>query len=188
MNAKSLGIGAVVLLVVVGVAGAFALGVIPGSGGSNGTDGGGEETSYADTVVVGETKTPTAGGAETGTEGASTTETQPAFSFVIDNIEECGQTCRDVTATITNNQDEAATGVTVRSEIYTGDSYDNKIWEGSSEIGELSAGESYTETKTVDLSYQDAYAVDQNDGWILLKTYVITDDGTYVFKEERDVA
>lgn len=189
MNARSLVIGAVVLLVVVGgVVGAFALGVIPGTGGGSGSGGdgglggGGSENTatetFSDTVVV----------EDTGTESGSETETQDPFSFTIDAIEKCGDTCRDVTATIVNNQNETATGVKVRSEIYTGDNYDNNIWEGTSEVGELPAGESYTDTKTVDLGYQDAYAVDQNDGWILIKTYVTTDDGTFVFKDERDVA
>lgn len=194
MNAKSLVIGAVVLLVVGGgVAGAFALGVIPGTGGTSGSgggsggmgggggDGGGDATpteTIGETVVV----------EDSSNEGASGTESPDPFSFVINNIEKCGDTCRDVTATITNNQNTTATGVKVRSEIYTGDNYDNKIWSGTSEIGELGAGESYTETKTVKLDYQDAYAVKQNDGWILIKTYIVTDDGTYVFKNERDVA
>jgi hypothetical protein len=181
MKAKSLAIGAVVLLVVVGgVVGAFSLGVIPAPGGGSSSGGGDEPATetFSDTVVV----------EETSTEDASGTETQPPFSFVIDNIEKCGETCRDVTATITNNQNETATGVKVRSEIYTGDNYDNKIWEGTSDVGELPGGESYTDTKRVELGALDAYAVQQNDGEIVIKTYVVTDDGTSVFKDERDVA
>ncbi|MFB6220825.1 MAG: hypothetical protein ABEH90_05240 [Halolamina sp.] len=192
MNVKYLAIAAVALLVVIGgVVGAFALGFGPapgepsdsggdgGLGGGGGEDGGDTATAtFSDTVIV----------EATGTEGASGTDTQDPFSFVIDSIEECGDTCREVTATITNNQNETATGVKVRSEIYTGDNYDNKVWEGTSDVGELPAGESFTDTKTVELGYAEAYSVRQNDGKILIKTYVITDGGTYVFKDERDVA
>ena len=185
MNSKA-AVGVVVALVVVGgVVGAFALGVVPGMGGNGGSGGsvgggGGDSTAtetYESTVVV----------EDTGTEGASTTETQPPFSFVIDNIEKCGQRCRNVTATITNNQNDTATGVTVRSEIYTGSNYDNKIWQGSSEAGDLEPGASYTDEKQVKLGYSEAYAVQQNDGEILIKTFVVTDDATYVFKDKRDV-
>ena len=186
MNTKAL-VGVVALLVVVGgIGGVFALGLVPGLGGNStgssstgGGGGGGADgtATYESTVVV----------EGTGTEGASSTETQSPFSFTIDSIEKCGETCRDVTATITNNQNSTATGVTVRSEIYTGDNYDNKIWEGTSEAGELESGESYTDEKRVELGVSEAYAVQQNDGEILIKTYVVTDDATYVFNEERNV-
>ncbi|WP_049943481.1 hypothetical protein [Halolamina sp.] len=181
MNTKVL-VGVIAVLVVSGgAAGAFALGVIPDSGGTSDNSGGGGDATatetYESTVVVD----------DTGTEGASTTDSQEPFEFVIDKIEKCGDTCRNVTATITNNQDTVATGVTVRSEIYTGENYDNQIWRGASDAGELDAGESYTDKKQVNLGYSDAYAVQQNDGEILIKTFVVTDDATYVFKDERDV-
>ena len=189
MNSK-LAVGAVVALVVVGgVVGAFALGVLPGTGangngssggtGGGGGDGGGGDATetYESTVVVD----------ATATEGASTADSQAPFTFVIDQIEKCGQRCRNVTASITNNQNDTATGVTVRSELYTWSNYDNKIWEGSSDAGELAPGESYTDKKQVKLGYSEAYAVQQNDGEILIKTFVVTDDATYVFKDERDV-
>lgn len=181
MNTKALVGVLVVLVVVAGAAGAFALGVIPGSSGnSGGGSGGGDATAtetYESTVVVDESSS----------EGESTTDSQEPFTFTIDTIEECGQRCRNVTATITNNQDTAATGVRVRSEMYTGDNYGNKIWEGASEAGTLDAGEAFTDKKQVELGYSEAYAVQQNDGEILIKTFVVTDDATYVFKEERDV-
>lgn len=184
MNSKA-AVGVVAILVVVGgVAGAFALGVIPGTGGNGssgsgaGGGGGGDATeTYESTVVVD----------DSGSEGASTANSQPPFSFVIENIKKCGQRCRNVTASITNNQNETATGVTVRSEIYTGSNYNNKIWQSSSDAGELAPGESYTDNKQVELGYSEAYAVQQNDGEILIKTYIVTDDQTFVFKDERDV-
>lgn len=37
------------------------------------------------------------------------------------DVEECGQTCRDVTSTLSNNQDETATGVTVYTRVFAGE-------------------------------------------------------------------
>lgn len=54
---------------------------------------------------------PTATPADSGSfdsESGRSTETPP-FSFSIDEIEECGLTCRDVTATVSNNQNETPT-------------------------------------------------------------------------------
>ncbi|MFW5948743.1 MAG: hypothetical protein ACOCSD_04000 [Halolamina sp.] len=194
MKRKHIALAALVVVVALaGVAGAFVTGFGPAlggddgaAGGDNGAAGGDDETETPsdETVVVDDNDSSDDGGDGGETDSAS----EEPFSFVIEDIEECGQTCRDVTASITNNQDETATGVAVRSEIYTGEDYDNKIWEGTSEVGELSGGESYTDEKRVDLSLREAYAVDQNDGWILIETYVVTDDKTYVFKEERQVA
>ena len=189
----------VVLVAVGGVAAALATGFGPAPGGDGEPLGGSEETRtpYENTVVVEPANTETSAGDDgtesnagtdanggTGTAASTATPTPDPFAFVIENITECGQTCREVTATIVNQQDSAATGVTVRSEIYTdGD----KIWEGSSDAGEVGAGESYTDTKTVELSLLEANSVRNNDGQVLIKTFVVTDSGTYVFKEQRNV-
>ncbi|WP_049979853.1 hypothetical protein [Halolamina rubra] len=171
----------VVVVALAGVVGALVTGFGPAPGGGDADT----STPYDDTVVV-ESTDSGGGGDDDGSGGGSTaTESQPPFSFVIENITKCGQTCRDVNATIVNQQDTAATGVEVHSEIYTdGD----LIWEGTSDVGTLEAGESYTDTKRVKLSYSEAYKVQQNDGEILVKTYVRTDSGTYVFKDERNVS
>ncbi|KPN30463.1 hypothetical protein SY89_01197 [Halolamina pelagica] len=177
----------VVVVALAGVAGAFITGFGPAPGGDSGSAD--TSTPYEDTVVVestdaGGTGGEDGGGEDGGNSSSTTTESQPPFSFVIENITECGQTCRDVNATIVNQQDTAATGVEVHSEIYTdGD----MIWEGTTDVGRLAAGESFTDSKRVELSYSEAYKVQQNDGEILVKTYVRTDSGTYVFKDTRNV-
>lgn len=182
MDKRQIAIAAVVaVLAVGGVVGAVITGVGPAPGGSDGSDGGnvgnggdGTETPYEDTVVV----------ESTGTESTSSGEPLDPFSFVIQNITECGDTCREVSATIVNQRNTTAAGVTVRSEIYTGG---EQIWQGSSDVGELDANATYTDTKTVELSIVEAYRVQQNDGQIRIETYVVTNNGTYVFKDERDV-
>lgn len=193
MNGKRIAIAALVVVIVLGgIAGALITGFGPAPGGDGGALGGSDETAtpYADTVVVESTDSGSSGGGggdgggDSGS-GTAATETQQPFSFVIENITECGQTCREVNGTIVNQQDHTAEGVVVRSEIYTdGD----MIWSGSSDAGNLAAGEAYSDNKRVELSYSEAYKVRQNDGWIVVRTYVETDETTYVFKQRRQVA
>jgi len=49
-----------------------------------------------------------------------TAASQPSLAFAIESSTECAQTCRDVTATIGNQQDTDATGAEVHSSIDTG--------------------------------------------------------------------
>jgi hypothetical protein len=176
-----------VVVVLAGVAGAFITGFGPAPGGDSGSAD--TSTPYEDTVVVESTDAGGSGGGGGSGEdgdgsGSTTTESQSPFAFVIESITECGQTCRDVNATIVNQQDTDASGVEVHSEIYTGG---DLIWENTSDVGSLESGESFTDTKRVKLSYSEAYKVQQNDGEILVKTYVRTDETTFVFKDTRNV-
>ena len=191
MERKHIAILAVVVVVALGgTVAALVTGFGPAPGGDGGSAG--PSTPYENTVVVGDSGDSDSagddgGGADSGGTDAGSTATatpQEPFAFVIQNITECGRTCRVVNATIVNQQDSTAEGVTVRSEIYTGG---DKIWEGSSEAGTLASGERYTDTKRVELSYGEAYSVQQNDGQITIKTFVQTDETTYVFTDERNV-
>lgn len=191
MQGKHIAIAAVVVVVAVaGIAGALVTGFGPAPGGDGGAFGGDSTataTPYENTVVVDSTETEAGGGGggDSAGDGTATAAPPDPFAFVIQNISECGNTCRIVNASIVNQQDTTATGVSVRSEIYTGG---DKIWQGSSDVGSLESGESYSDTKRVELSYGEAYKVQQNDGEILIKTYVVTDDATYVFKDRRNVS
>jgi hypothetical protein len=183
MNRKGIAIAAVVVVALGGIAGALITGFGPAPGGESGSAP--SSTPYDDTVVVGGTDSGGGGSGGGGGGGAAATDQPQPFTFVIENITKCGQTCRDVNGTVVNQQNHTAEDVVVRSEIYTdGD----MIWSGSSEVGDLAAGEAYTDQKRVDLSYSEAYKVQQNDGKIVVKTYVQTAETTYVFKDTRDVA
>lgn len=149
-----------------------------------------------DTVTDGDDTEPTSGTTESGDTGGDTSgdeltatpqmeNTSASFAYTVDSIEECGQTCRDVTATITNDGNETATGVSVETNIYTdGD----LIWEGSEDIGTLDVGAEYTSTQRVELSYGEAAKVEDNDGWITIETIVSFDNGQEVITEERQVS
>ncbi|GAB7014038.1 FxLYD domain-containing protein [Halolamina salina] len=183
MNRKHVAIAALVVVIALGgVAAALVTGFGPAPGGDGGSEG--PSTPYENTVVVDGTDSG-GGDAGSGGEGGATATAAPEpFTFVIENITECGQTCRDVNGTIVNQQDHTAEDVVIRSEIYTDG---EMIWSGSSEVGDLASGESYTDTKRVELSYTEAYQVQQNDGQIEVKTFVETANATYVFTETRNV-
>jgi hypothetical protein len=118
----------------------------------------------------------------------TSTETPP-FGFAIDSIEECGQTCRDVTSTLTNQQDTTAENITVSTWIFAGQGTDgDEIWRGQEDAGTLAAGESYTATNRVELSLSEGLKIQNNDGWITVQTTVETEDQTVTFTDERQVA
>lgn len=169
MASKLLAVGGVLALVLVSAGAAFVLGVGPMPG-ATGAD---SDTESFPTATPG---------------GETTTETQP-FAFTTDSIEECGQTCRDVTSTVTNRQSTTAENVTVYSRLYAGNGTDGDVvWVGSEPVGTLDDRASYTTTTRIELSLDDAYAIDQEDGWITIQTTVRTADQTVTFTEKRRVA
>lgn len=126
-----------------------------------------------------------------GSSEPTTPTAPPPFTFAVDAIEECGQTCRDVTVTLYNQQNDTATGVTVVTRIYAGqDNTDSgdQIWEGEVDVGSLEAGASYTTTERVELSFGEAFSVKQQGGWVTVHTTVRSDERTVTFQESRQVA
>lgn len=145
-----------------------------------------------DTITDFPTATPTATpGGNGGAAMKTATPTPPPFDFTIDRIEECGRTCRDVTATLHNNQAEPATGVTVYVRIYAGQDTtedDAMVWEGTEPVGTLEAGGAHTTTQRVELSLQEALKVEGNGGWVTIVTTVETDARTVTFRSSEQVA
>ena len=125
-------------------------------------------------------------------DSAATGSTDVApFSLTIDEVDECGQTCRDVTATLHNHQNDTAERVIVSIAIFAGENTtdeDDLVWEGSVEVGTLEAGGSHTTTERVDLSYWDSLAVSRNDGWITILTTVESDERTVTFRDTEHVS
>jgi len=170
----------VVLVVAIGVGVALYTGVGPAPGGT----GSGDQLTDFPTATAAE-ETPGTGDTE------STATPTPPFSFTIDEIDECGQTCRDVTAILQNNQDEPATGTTVFTRIFAGQDNtdtDDLVWEGKEEVGTLDAGARHSTTRRVELSLQEAMKIDGHDGWITIVTTVETDEQTVTFRDSEQVA
>ena len=165
-----------VLVVAVGLGAALYTGVGPAPGGDSG-----------DEIDEFPTEEDSGNGESDGT---GTDDTDP-FTFSIDDIEECGQTCRDVTSTLTNHQNETATSVTVYVRIFAGEDNTNSedmVWEGTEGVGTMEAGGTHTTTKRVELSLQEGRMIEQEDGWITILTTVESDDTTVTFKDSEQVA
>lgn len=168
------------LVVAAFLVGGLMLGFGPAAG-----DGPAEESSP--------TATPTATGG-TASDGGTSTATRPTpveqpFAVTIDDVADCGTTCRDVTVTLTNRQRVAADDVDVHTRVFAGNSTEaaDEVWRGGETVGTLAAGDSYTTTKRVELSYQEALAVEDAGGWVTVQTTVQTADGTVTFTERRNV-
>ncbi|EMA28964.1 hypothetical protein [Haloarcula japonica] len=178
MNGRLLAIGGAVVLLLAGVSGAFVAGLGPFQAESSG-----EDLSEFPT----ETTEATSNTDNTDSDGGAAST--PPFAFSVDSIEECGRTCRDVNSTLTNQQNSPAADVTVYTRIYAGNSTDGDVvWEGSEDVGSLESEGSYTTTRRVDLSFGDAYAIEQADGWITIRTTVEAADRTVTLSDQREVA
>lgn len=166
----------VVLVVLAGLGAAFYTGAGPAPGGDSGDD---------------IDEFPTADDADNAEPEATSLDESDPFSFEIDDIEECGQTCRDVTVTLHNNQNDTATNVAVYIRIFAGENNtdaDDIVWEGTEEVGTLEAGASQTTTERVELSIQEARMIDEEDGWITILKTVESDDTTVTFQDSEKVA
>lgn len=180
MSRTTIAVGAVLLaLLVAGLGAAYFAGVGPAPGGS-------DDRQRLTDVPTG-TPIGTAWSGESAVAGSST----PPFGFTIEAIEECGRTCRDVTVSLSNERDEPATNVTVFTRIYAGQdntAEEDLVWSGKEPVGTLEAGGSYTATERVELSLQEALAVENNGGWITVVTTVRSRERTVTFRESRQVA
>lgn len=116
--------------------------------------------------------------------------TEP-FSFTIDRIEECGQTCRTVTLTLHTNRNATATGITVYTRIYAGENHtavDDIVWDTRREVGTLGAGESLTTTERVELTLQEGLQIEQHDGWNTIVTTVESEQEIVTVRDSKQVA
>lgn len=183
---------AVIALVALAVgAGTLVTGLGPVPGGNSGedienfpTEGNGSGSDGADGTDGSDGGDSTDGGS------GGSDDSGPAFSFLVERIEQCGQTCRDVTVTLTNEQNRTAANVTVYTRIYAGNSTaeGDRVWQGKQEVGTMEPESSFTGTERVQLSYREGYAIKQQDGWITIVTTVQSADTTLTFRERRDVA
>lgn len=189
MRVRSIAIGVIVVLLGVGIV--LGVGPLGGLAGDFGVVDGDAGEPVDTPVSTGTVYTEGAGssGGDGGSDAGSASDTPP-FTFAIQQIEKCGQTCRDVTVTLTNQQNTTAEDVTVYTRIYAGNSTakEDLVWSGQKDVGTMAPGESVTETQRVKLSYMEAYSVKQADGWITVVTTIESADTTITFKSRRDVA
>lgn len=168
--------------------------IVAGVGGLGVLDDGGDVTTETPTAPDGQGPANGDGGDGaiedgSGADEGDGTPTPPPLGLVVESVEPCGETCRDVTATLVNNQDRQATGVTVDTSIYAGEGTEGDVvWEGSRDIGTLGPGESETDTTRVELGFLEAARVQSAGGVVTIETVVETDRQTVEFVERRDVS
>lgn len=188
-------VGAVILLAVLGGA-LFAL----GGGGSSGDAADGGTTDVARTTVpetpttIQTTLPATPQPTETDQPTPSPTATPPPttagqpFNFSIDQVEECGRTCRRVTATVTNRQAVRASNVSLDFQAFAGNGTDGRrVWNATESAGTLDPDESRTVTRQIDLSLEDVYAISEEDGWITVETTIRSENASMTTTERRNV-
>ncbi|MFC7142145.1 hypothetical protein ACFQMA_20195 [Halosimplex aquaticum] len=105
-------------------------------------------------------------------------------SVSVDNVTNCGDRCRTVTANLTNSGNESLENVTAVTRILAGDT---QIWNRTSQFGNVSANASANRTARIRLSYVEAFSIISNDGWIRINTTVRWDGGNATFSERRRV-
>ncbi|MFW5895789.1 MAG: hypothetical protein ACOCUA_00190 [archaeon] len=135
------------------------------------------------------TATPTAEPEATTTDGPTQTEVTP-FAFNVDDIAECGFTCRDVTATLFNQRSAFAHDVTVYTRVYAGRNVtdpDDMVWEGREDVGDMAPDETDSSTRRVEISLLDAQKIQQRDGWITIVTAVESEEETVTFHDTEQV-
>lgn len=114
----------------------------------------------------------------------------PPFRFRIETIERCGRTCRDVTATLVNGQDQGASDLVVETAIYAGNDTNDgdRVWRDSERVGSLAADAEHTSTRRVDLGWGGGLAVKRAGGWITVETTVETAERSVTLERQREVA
>ena len=191
MSPRLVAAGVVAVLLVAGGV-AFATGFGPAPGGADASGADVESFPTATPAPPDEGSGESTGTvAATGTTGTATPTPapRPSFAFTIEGVEECGQTCRDVTTTLRNEGNARATGVVVYTRVFVGQGTDGDVvWTGQERVGTLAAGASHTATRRVELSYAEGLAVRRADGWITVQTTVTSDQRTVTYTDPRDVA
>ncbi len=98
---------------------------------------------------------------------------------------QCGLTCRETTAKITNSGDEIAHNVNVKLDIYN--SIGEIVYSAQKFLGDIPAGQSKTETVTInaDCGSFPFYGKCLSHMPLTLKSKVISDEGTFPFPDQQ---
>lgn len=149
-----LGIGGLVVVVGLGLGGAYAAGMFPTSGGG--------------------TPPPV---------NTSTNSSAPLAHTVV-NITTCGQTCRLMNTTVTNEGNSTAEDTTVHYRIYSGD---EQVWRGNRTIGTLAVNETAALETRIEVGMGQGMQIRSNDGDVLIRSNITSSLGTALNETEANV-
>jgi hypothetical protein len=103
----------------------------------------------------------------------------------VQEVETCGQRCRDVTAAVENDGTATAENVTVDARVLAAG---DELWRGAADVGTLPAGETATRTERVTIGVFDAAKIQANGGYVTIELTVRWDGGEDTVTERRHVA
>jgi hypothetical protein len=107
------------------------------------------------------------------------------YALSLQQIENCGTTCREATGTLTNEGSETRQDVTVTTKVLADGEL---LWSSEESVGTLNPGESHTSTRRVNLTYEDGTKIMANDGYVTVVVVVHSKSGTVQFSERRKVS
>jgi hypothetical protein len=125
-----------------------------------------------------ETDSGTDGGPETETEtgtGTGTAEPQVNFNVLVDDLSECGRTCRTLSYTVQNRGGAAATDVGVEFSLRAGG---ETVYEGSQNLDDIDGGFQRQATTALTLDAAAVETIRANGGDVSLEITPSTGDGT----------
>jgi hypothetical protein len=148
----------------------------------------GETPTAAGTSTPGSAGTATDTGTTTATPTPTPTPAGPAFSFQIDEVTECGFGCREIDATVTNEQSTAET-LETETVIYAGNTTaaDQQVYQNQTNLGRVGAGASVSTTQIVEPALSDFSKIEEADGWVTIVTTISDGEESTTVTERRNV-
>lgn len=123
-----------------------------------------EDTTTADASTTGDGSD---GGTTTGTAGEDATAPDVEFDASVDDIQECGRTCRALFYTVSNRGTDDAASVGVRIRVFTGG---GKVYDEVQDIGPLDARSKRDGIKKqIDVGLGGAAKIKNNDGAVTIE-------------------
>jgi hypothetical protein len=105
------------------------------------------------------------------------------FELVVENLTECSVTCREITTTMQNNGQDAATIDRVDMTVLAGDT---ELFQRSFDGDVLGPDDSRTRTRQFEIDLFGSTAIARNGGFVTVEFDVHHDDGTAEFRTKRN--
>jgi len=173
----------------VGTAG--CLGILGGGG----TEETGEQETIADEDGDAATATPTMApttqvstqetiepstedGTESGTEATGTQVPEVDLNVIVDEVTECGRTCRTLAYTVQNLGGADAGDVTVEVTVRAPDASGDVVYEGTQNLGAIDSERQRSATTNLTFGEDGAATIRDNGGSVAIEMRALADDGT----------
>jgi hypothetical protein len=103
-----------------------------------------------------------------------------AFAVTVDDLTECGATCRNFTGTVRYTGEGTARDVTLDVRVTAEGS---ELWNATETVGEVQAGGSYRLVREAEIGYRESSTVLSNDGYVTVWIEVDHAGGTETLRK-----